>query len=131
MMIPFGRLSAGPTLPDLIRQAANAQAAAVSRPLPLAAWCRGPVLVALREQECPVLTWHSTPPFRQRLRNADQGIMMRGYVTSAMIMLAAAHLLLDAGLMRARDARMAFRWSSRLTAKGMGLWRRGRSRVRP
>jgi hypothetical protein len=125
-MLAFHRLSTGPTLPDLIRDAADAQAAAWSRSMPLAAWCRAPTVLMLQAQGCPALRWQSAPPSPQRVRRAGRAVGMQVCFASAAIVLATARLLLRAGLLRSNEAATALSWSSRLAAAGMRLWRRGR-----
>jgi hypothetical protein len=129
-MIAFRRLSTGPTLPDLIRTAADSQVAAWGRTAPVAVGCRAPALMVLQGQNYPGLTWQSGPLAPTHVRSVARVILIQACFLGAGIVLAAAHLLLRADLLRSDDATTALRWSSRLTGTAMRLWRRGRLRAR-
>ena len=136
-MIAVRRLATAPILPDLSHPAANVQSAAWGPTLPLAVWCRPTALLILRGHEPPGT---GSAPARSRpsgsrlaahVRRAGRAIMMRGCFLAARLAIMAARLLLRVGLLTSEDAATVLRWSSRLIATGMLLWRQGRLRTRP
>lgn len=134
-MMCFQRLSTGPTLPDLIRADADIRAAASSRALPLAVWCRHSTLLMVRGYNRDVanlaMTLPPGPVLPAPVRRAGRAIAVRVCFLAASSVLIAARLLLRAGLVRPNDAELALRWSSGLARIGMRLWRRGRLCLRP
>ena len=130
-MIAFSRLSTGPNfLPGRIRIAAVAQTASGSHTAPIATWCRAPMHKVPQERKPVGLTWQSRPPSPNHVRRAGRAVAIRACFLGASFVLAAARLLLRMGLLRSGDAATALRWSSRLTATGMQLWRQRRLRER-
>lgn len=130
-MIEFRRLSTGPTLSEVIRAAAEAQASAWNRMMPLAVWCRPATFLMLRQQEPsrPVSGLihpsqvSSSPP--RRTRRMGQASLVKGCFLAASLVLTTTRLLLRAALLSSEEAGRSLRWSSRLTRTGMRLWRKG------
>jgi hypothetical protein len=118
MMIAFQRRSSGPTLPDLIQEAADARAATWSRALPLAAWCRTPAWLVLQGQQPPGLGWPSGRP-PHHLRHSTRSRSVRTRLATA------------AGLPTRAGAAAIMRVSSRLVAAAMRLGHRTRPGDRP
>jgi hypothetical protein len=106
-MTAFRRHSAG-SLPDFIRMTADGQGAS-------------------RRRKHPVRASGSRPPSLMRIRRATRAATIRACFFGASLVLAGTRLLRITGLLKSADAATAFRWSSRLTALAMRLWRQGRS----
>lgn len=104
-MTAFSRFSTGWILPDLIR-------------------------MAVRVERQSGRAWQSHPPSAMRIRRATRSATIRVCFFGASLVLTGARVLRSTGLLRPADAARAFRWSSRLTALAMWLWRQGRSRAR-
>ena len=122
---------------DVMRSAPDAQSAAWNPTLPLAVWCRPTALLILRGHEsprtgsAPARSWPFGPILAGHVRRTGRAILMRGCFLTAKVAIVAARLLLGAGLLTSEDAATVLRWSSRLIATGMLLWRQGRSHARP
>jgi hypothetical protein len=129
-MTAFRRFSTRPGLPDGTRGAEDDQAANWHRTVPIAAWSRTPTFLVLQGQERSGLSRQSRAPSPGHVRRAGRTVAVRACFLGPKTVLAAAHLLLSAGLLRSGGAGKAQRWSSRLTATGMRLWRHGRLRTR-
>ena len=128
-MIAVRRLSTEPTFLDC-RIAATVQATIWRHTAPIAARCRAPTLQVPQAQKLVGLTWQSRQPPSRRIRRASRAVAIRVCFLGASCVLTAARLLLRTGLLRSGDIATALRWSSRLAATGMRLWRRGRLRSR-
>jgi hypothetical protein len=127
-MIAFRRLSTGPTFLDR-RIAATALATTWSHPAPIAAGCRVSAL-QVQAQKLVGLTWQSRLSPSRRIRRVGRAVAIRACFLGASCVLAAARLGRRTGLLGSGDVATALRWSSRLVATGMRLWRRGRLRAR-
>jgi hypothetical protein len=88
------------------------------------------IRMAVSGEGDPGQAWQSHPPSLMRIRRATRGAAIRACFFGASLVLAGACLLRSTGLLTSADAARAFRWSSRLTALAMRLWRQGRSRAR-
>jgi hypothetical protein len=105
--------------------------------LPLAVWCRPAAFLILRDREDPGAISTPTRSRRHgaapesRISRVVQAILMQGCFLAARLVLMAARLLMQLGLVRPGDVATALRWSSGLAATGMRFWRRGRLRARP
>jgi hypothetical protein len=128
-MIAFRRLSTGPTFLDR-RIAATALATTRSHPAPIAAGCRVSTLQVPQAQKLVGLTWQSRLSPSRRIRRVGRAVAIRACFLGASCVLAAARLGRRTGLLGSGDVATALRWSSRLVATGMRLWRRGRLRAR-
>jgi hypothetical protein len=129
------RISTCETVPDLIRAAADARAAAAGRGLPLAVWCRSSVLLVLKAQghsrrSAEIGAPRTVLPWRSEARRVLRTIIVKTCLGAASLVLDAAGLLLRAGILRSKIAKLALHYSSKLTAFGMRLWRPERSRGR-
>lgn len=127
-MVFLQRISTCATIPELIREAAEARAAAWSRTAPLAMWCRPSALLVLRGQEgarpATLPVGRSRPALAHGLRRIAAAVAFRACLIGATLLLAATQLLLTAGLLTSGDVGRVLRWSSRLTETAMRLWRR-------
>jgi hypothetical protein len=120
-----------------VRRLTGAQSAALNPTIPLAVWCRPAALLILRGRECPgagSAPARSRPPgsrLTDHIRLMCRAIMMRSCLLAARLAILAARLLLLMGLLTSENAASVLRWSSRLIATGMLLWRQGRAHARP
>jgi hypothetical protein len=132
-MIAFRRHSTCPTLPDLIRDAAEARSARWARMTPVEIWTRPSTTLLLRTRgnlpvaPCGVVHVASAPD-ADRLRDEGQRFVAAALLATASLVLCVGRSLLRARLITPGDAALAVQWSVWLTRHGLRLWRRGRSR---
>jgi hypothetical protein len=123
-MMAFRRLSTCPTLPDLIRSAADIRAAQWARTTPIEIWSRPSTLVLLQRRNGSL----GAPPASTPQPHAA---FARVCFAAASLVLCTCHLLLRVGLVTPNDAVITLRWSCSLTRHGMQFWRHGRLRPQP
>ena len=124
------RISNCPTVPDLIRAAADERTARWARMLPAEVWCRPSAFVALFGRDpCHASgidwSWRAGSLPSPCMEAASPTLGMGAYFfTGARLVLATSHLLLRAGPITPADAAVSLNWSVRLTQAGMHRWRR-------
>jgi hypothetical protein len=133
-MIAFRRLSHGPTVPDMIRAAADERAARWARLTPAEIWARPETRLLLhRRDDLPAAPAGCTPPATTasciRLHTDYRGVAAPACLVAANLVLWVARLLLRGGLITPQEAATALRWSCWLTRRGMQSWRDGRLRT--
>jgi hypothetical protein len=134
-MIAFRRFSNCPTLPDLIRDDAEARAARWMRTTPIAVWCRPSTLLRLQQHNLlPAASTNFTLPVfsfpSDRMRHDCQAVTVSALLAAASLVLSVGGLLLRGGLITPLGSATFIQWSSWLTGRGMRLWRKQRSRSR-
>ena len=122
-MQAFRRLSVGPTIPELIGEAAAADAVRSARMLPLAVWCRPATLSAMQGKGAAPARWASAEPSRTMAVMAE----IQAWTLAAELLLGATRLCHYAGLLSPEGVGAGFRGSLWLTRRGMHAWRRTRT----
>ena len=146
-MTAFKRLSAAPTVPDLLRREAERRAVKHCRALPAAAWCRTATIAVawdhslngslFRPGPARQAGSEAMPPFRPAavqaslpapaLRSWQCQAGMAACFAGASGLLAAARLLNWCRLLSPDGIAAALAGADRLTRAGMRLWRSSRA----
>ena len=127
-MNAFLCVSPGLTLPDLIRLSRAVSAETSHCHDPRKAGCKTLNVLWAEGEGHGVTGYHTQPSSTPPARRVVRAVRVRALFGAASVVLAMAQRLQRGGVLTPDQAALAFRWSGKLSAKAMAIWRRGRSR---